>query len=109
MSKERIVIVAYRPLPGKKESLKELMRTHAEILRNEGLVTKRKPILMQATDGTFIEVFGWKSKEAIEEAHSNPVVQKMWEDYAQVCEYIPVGEVLESKNLFSEFSPVDFS
>jgi hypothetical protein len=33
----------------------------------------------QASDGTVIEVFEWKSQEAIAAAHTNPVVQKMWE------------------------------
>jgi len=107
MDKERIVIVAYKALPGKERELHELMKTHVEILKKENLVTDREPILMQATDGTFVEVFGWKSKEAIENAHANPAVQKMWEEYAKVCEYIPIGEVIESKDLFSEFAAIN--
>ena len=106
MEEERIVIVAYKPLPGKEKELAMLMETHVKILREEGLVTNRKSVLMKSADGTYIEVFGWQSKEAIEKAHNNPVVQKMWEDYAKVCEYIPISEVAESKELFSEFSPV---
>ena len=106
MFTERIVIVGYRPLPGKEAKLKELMKTHVAILRKEGLASDREPILMQASDGTVIEVFGWKSKEAIEAAHSNPAVQKMWGEYAEVCEYIPIDSVKESSSLFSEFTPL---
>lgn len=106
MSTERIVIVGYRPLAGKAAELKKLMKTHVAILQKEGLASDREPILMQAADGTVIEVFGWKSKEAIESAHSNPAVQKMWGEYAEVCEYIPIDSVKESSNLFSEFTPL---
>ena len=106
---ERVVIVAYKPFPGKESELEKLMVTHWNILNNEGLVTNRKPIICKANDGTTIEIFGWKSKEAIKLSHTNEAVQKMWEEYSRVCEYIPVSEVEESKNLFSEFTPVSIS
>ena len=58
---------------------------------------------MEAADGTIIEVFGWKSKEAMVVAHSNPALIAMWEAYEQVCENVPIGKVPEASNLFSEF------
>lgn len=103
---ERIAIVAYKPFPGKESELEELMRTHWDILNSEGLVSQRKSIVARASDGTFIEVFGWKSRQAIESAHSNEVVNKMWNDYSKVCEYIPVSDVPECLQIFSEFDPV---
>jgi hypothetical protein len=105
---ERIVMVGYKPLPGKETELKSLMKTHWDILNKEGLVSDRESIICQSTDGTIIEIFGWKSKEAIEQSHSNETVQKMWTEYSKVCEYVPVGKVDESLNLFSEFDPIDF-
>ena len=106
MTTERIVIAAYKPFPGKEEALRELMKTHVETLRSQGLVTGRTPITMQGADGIVLEVFGWKSKEAIESAHANPVVQEMWEQFGTVCEFIPAREVPEMANLFSEFDPL---
>ena len=104
---ERIVIVGYKPLPEKEEALKELMKTHWQVLDKENLVSKRKPIIMESENGTIIEIFGWKSKEALELAHSNPAVLKMWGDYAKVCEYVPIGNLKECGNLFSEFTPLN--
>jgi hypothetical protein len=101
----RIVIACYKPKPGQQESLRALARDHLSILRSQGLVTDRDSIMMEAGDGTIIEVFEWKSKEAIEAAHSNPVVLKMWERYAAVCDYVPVGTVPEAAQMFSEFTP----
>jgi hypothetical protein len=107
MNTERIVMVGYRPLPGKEAALNELMKTHVPRLRKEGLVSDREPILMISKSGTYIEVFGWKSKEAIDAAHKNAEVQKMWGEYSEVCEYVAVNSIAETGDLFSEFSPVE--
>lgn len=101
----RIVIVAYKPKTGKAESLRQLMRQHYTILREQNLITDRASIIMEAKDGTIIEVFEWKSKQIIEQAHNNPAILKMWRQYAEVCEYVPVSKVDEASTLFSEFTP----
>lgn len=33
---------------------------------------------MEAGDGTVVEVFEWKSQAAIDSAHTNPEVQRLW-------------------------------
>lgn len=104
---ERIVIVGYKPFQGKEEELKELSKSHWKTLHDLGLVTDRRPVVMQAENGAIIEVFGWKSKMAMEEAHSNPDVLKMWSKYSKVCEYVPIATIKEAENLFSEFSPIN--
>lgn len=102
----RVVISCYRPKPGQQAALDALMRTHVKTLRSVGLVTDRAPITMQAKDGTYVEVFEWMSSEAIAAAHSNPVVLDMWEAYGKACDYIPVAQVPEALQMFSEFTPV---
>lgn len=102
----RIVIACYRPKPGMNQRLAELTRTHLDLLRREDLVTDRKPIAMEAGDGTVVEVFEWKSRAAIDAAHTNPDVQRLWEAYAEVCEYVPIADVSEARELFSEFTPL---
>ena len=103
----RIVIACYRPKPGHEEDVRTLVRGHLPILRSQGLVTDRVSIVMEAEDGTVIEIFEWASPEAIHAAHTNPVVLEMWESFAEVCEYAPVADVPEAENLFSEFTPLD--
>jgi hypothetical protein len=75
---ERITIAVHRPKPGKETQLMELIREHLPILNGQHLITARKPIVMQAEDKTMVEIFGWKSTEAIREAHTNPEAQKLW-------------------------------
>jgi hypothetical protein len=104
-----MVIVAYRPKPGKQPLLLELTKEHLRILRGQDLATERPSYAMQASDGTVIEVFEWKSKEAIAAAHANPMVQKMWERYAEACEYVPLASVKECSELFAGFAPIDLT
>ncbi len=102
----RIVIVGYRPKPGKAEALRSLASAHMQRLRAEGLVTPREAIIMEASDGTMAEVFKWKSKEAIESAHKSLAVQALWKEFSDVCDYVPVASIAEAKQSFAEFAPV---
>jgi len=103
----RIVIAAYRPRPGKQSQLAKIVRNHLPVLRTEGLVTDRAPVVMRAKDGTIVEVFEWKSSRAIERAHSNPAVQALWKEFDAVSTYVKVSTLAESQDLFAEFEPVD--
>ena len=103
----RIVMACYRPKPGQEEALRALLVDHVETLRGLGLVTERRAVAMQSEDGTFVEIFEWASADAIAAAHEHPAVLKMWEQYAAVCDYVPVGAVPEASRPFSEFTPVD--
>ena len=103
----RMVIVAYRPRPGKDAQLLELTREHVPILRSQGLATERAPYAMRSVDGTIIEVFEWVSQQAIRDAHTNPVVLEMWKRYEDACEYVSLTTVKECSDMFAEFDPVE--
>ena len=102
----RIVIVGYRPKEGRERELEDLMKQHLPVLRKEGLATKRESIIMRSQNSTIVEVFEWKSQKAIEEAHSNKAVQRMWKEYADCCDYVPLTDIEEAGILFSEFEPL---
>jgi hypothetical protein len=101
----RIVIACYKPKAGKDKALRALIVDHVPTLQRIGLVTERTPILMESKDGTLVEVFEWASPEAIEAAHGHPAVLRMWEEYGKVCDFVPVAQVPEAAQLFSEFTP----
>jgi len=94
-----IVIVAYRPKPGRESETLDLVRSRVPTLRKEGLVTDRTPIIMRAGDGTIIEVSEWKSQEAIAAAHKNPNVLVMWNRFFEVCDCIPLNTLSESAEM----------
>lgn len=102
----RTVIAVYRPRPGRQADLEAVVARHWHTLSAQGLVTAREPFVMRAVDGTLVEVFEWLSTEAIEQAHQNAEVQKLWEAFNAVAEYVPIAEVPEAKQVFSEFKAV---
>jgi quinol monooxygenase YgiN len=102
-----VVIVAYRPKPGKEREILELVRARVPTLRKEGLVTDRVPAMMRTKDGTIIEVSEWKSREAIDAAHKNPNVLAMWDKFFAVCDCVPLKTLAEAEEMFAGFEPID--
>ena len=101
-----IVIVAYRPKPGKETELLELVRSRVPTLRKEKLVTDREPVIMRARDGTIIEISEWKSRKAIEAAHKNPSVLAMWNKFFAICNCVPFRTLAEAEEMFPNFEPL---
>ena len=101
-----IVIVAYRPKPGRKTELLKLVRSRVPTLRREGLVTDRAPTIIRARDGTIVEVSEWKSREAIDAAHKNPNVLAMWNKFFAICDCVPLNTLAEAKEMFAGFEPI---
>jgi quinol monooxygenase YgiN len=98
-----VVIVAYRPKPGKEKQLLELVRSRVPTLRREGLVTHRTPVIMRARDGTIVEVSEWKSQEAIDTAHKNPNVLAMWNKFFAICDCVPLKTLADAEKMFAGF------
>ena len=101
-----VVIVAYRPKPGKEKELLELVRDRVPTLRKENLVTDRVPTIMRAKDGTIIEVSEWTSREAIDAAHKNPNVLAMWNKFFALCDCVPLKSLAEAEEMFAGFEPI---
>ena len=101
-----MVIVGYRPKPGHEDGLLALTREHVPTLRRLGLATERPALAMRSKDGVIVEVFEW-ADGAIEKAHQHPDVTAMWARYAAVCDYVPLSELSETKDLFAQFEPID--
>jgi hypothetical protein len=101
-----VVIVAYKPKPGKEADLLQLTREHILLLRAEGLATDRPVTACQAKDGTIVEVFEWVAGGAAR-AHSNPAVLKLWERYGAACDIVPLVSLPEASNMFASFTPLE--
>jgi quinol monooxygenase YgiN len=102
-----IVIVAYKPKPGRESDLLELVRRRVPFLRGEGLVTDRRPTIMRCRDGTIIEVSEWKSQAAIDAAHKNPNVLAFWNEMFAVCKCVPLKTLPEAEQMFAGFDPLE--
>jgi hypothetical protein len=105
-SGKTIVIVAYKPKPGKEADLLQLTREHVPLLHAEGLATGHPVTACQAKDGTIVEVFEW-ADGGVQRAHTNPVVMKLWERYAAACDIVPLTSLPEASTMFASFTPLD--
>lgn len=101
-----MVIVAYRPKPGREADLLALVRDHVPDLRRLGLATDRPALAMRGAGGVVVEVFEWATS-AIAGAHRNPAVLEIWAAYAAVCDHVPLGDLPEAGALFAQFEPVE--
>jgi quinol monooxygenase YgiN len=101
-----LVICSFRPKPGKEKELLGVVRDHLPVLRSQNLATDRTPVVMRASDGTIIEVFEWKHQAAIDEAHRNPEVGKLWARYEACSQYISLRDVPETTGPFPGFEPI---
>jgi len=101
-----VVVVAYRPKPGKEADLLQLTREHVPLLRAQGLATERPVVAAKAADGTVVEVFEW-APGGVVKAHANPVVLELWKRYADACEIVPLASLAESSTMFASFAPLD--
>ena len=104
----KIVIGTYKPKPGKEAILDRLVHNHVKVLRNQGFATSRQPMIMKAGGGTVIEILEWVSKNAIEEAKKNNDIIEYWNQYADVCDIIPISQIMESTISYSEFTPFSY-
>jgi hypothetical protein len=102
-----VVIAAYRPKPGQEKLLLEVVKTHVPVLRQQKLATARPVQVLRASDGTLLEIFEWVSDEAVEKAHHDPVVQKMWERFSKVSDFCTLASVPGAQEPFPHFEPVD--
>lgn len=99
----RTALVCHRPKSGQAEVLRTLVGTHHARLYEQGLVTRRAPIVMQARDGALLELFEWKSARAIDEARENPVVRVIEERYTAVADRVPLAALPEASAAFASF------
>ena len=102
----RFVIVAYTPKPGREKALLAAVEKHLQVLHAQRLITERPGYVMRAADGTLVEVFEWRSAEAIAQAHTNPAVQALWAEFGAACDYTPLARLKETQQMFAEFDAV---
>jgi hypothetical protein len=103
----QVVFALYRPHAGKEAELRRLIAQHVPTLRRLELITDRPAVLVKSRNGTFIEIFEWRSNDAARQAHEHPEVAKIWEAMGPISD-LPALETLEEiKNRFPHFEPVD--
>jgi hypothetical protein len=100
-----VVIVAYRPKPGRADALMRLVHDHVKQLQEWGLATSRPPLILHAADGILVEIFEWH-EGALARAHEDPRVHGMWAAFGAACDYVKLRDLAEAGEMFATFAPV---
>lgn len=94
-----MVIATYRPAPGRDAELQALIEEHAPVLRGEGIVTGRAPVVMRADDGTIVEALELASDLSIERAQRSAAVRDLWARLQSVCTSVNLRAAVPSAPL----------
>jgi hypothetical protein len=103
----RTVIVAYTPKTGQEGALLAAVQKHLHVLKAENLVTDKPAYVMRSRAGVILEVFEWRSADAIAAAHKSPAVGALWAEFNAACDYTPLVNIAETTQRFAEFDSVD--
>ena len=101
-----VVIAVYRPKPGKDAEAREIIAGHVPTLRTLGLATSRPVVLLQASDGSYLEIFEWVEGGA-DKAHHDPRVMAVWNRIGETCEMLPLSALPGAQHPFAHFVAVD--
>lgn len=102
-----VVFALYKPHAGKDEELRRIISLHLPVLRRLELVTDRPAILAKSRNGTYIEIFEWRTAESAGLAHHHPEVAKVWEAMGAVSDFALLDSLEEGKEPFPHFEPVN--
>ena len=104
----QIVLAMYRPHEGQRDALKALIDVHVPTLREYEFATDRQTLLLEGSDGTFIEIFEWVSEDSHTQVHRIPAASKIWEQMAVVADLmVRLSDLPEADLTFPHFRPVD--
>jgi quinol monooxygenase YgiN len=101
-----VFMALYRPKPGKENELKEVLKVHIPVFREERLLTNRELLTLQAEDGTIIEIAEWKSSEAIDKAHQSEKVMAVWDKIGAAAELTNLSSLTEAQYPFPNFKAI---
>ena len=87
--------------------MRELLSRHVPMLRAEELVTDRPVTFVRArSDGTYIEIFEWRSNDHARRAHENPKVAELWAALEAAAEFVRLADLREAARSFAHFEPI---
>jgi hypothetical protein len=92
MSKDQVhtVLCHYAVIAERESEFRSLLAQHWPTLRKLDLVTDEPSQIYRIVDGEgrplILEIFHWKSDDAVRMAHEHPDVQAVWEPMMPLCE-----------------------
>jgi hypothetical protein len=102
-----LALAAYRPRPEREDDFLVFLHEELALLRRRGHVTERRAPVVRAPKGELLVVLEWSTDHAVDDAHADPDVLKVWDRKAELAEYIAPAALSGSDIPFARW-PVIF-
>ena len=98
-----LTFAMYKPNEGKETELMDILKDHIPTLKELGLITSREPATLKTEEGVIVEVFEWKSEEAVDMAHRHPAIGQLWGKMGGICTFPGMKDLKEAHQPFPAF------
>ena len=100
----RISLAAYRPRSGRDAELLEVFEAEFACLRAGGHVTDRPVPICRTDRGEYLAILEWSSDHAVDDAHQDAEVVRVWARKAEVAEYMAPRDLAGSDVPFVSYT-----
>ena len=100
----RISVAAYRPRPGMERELLDMFEAEFASLRAGGHVTDRRVPICRTERGEYLAILEWSSDHAVDDAHRDPDVLRVWARKAEAAEYLAPRDLAGSDVPFVSYT-----
>ena len=105
-----VVLAVYRVAEKSQADFLRIVGEKREYFLKSGYTTPRAPIFLRSSSSPefLIDIFEWASEQAIEKAHSDPVVLRYWSEMEGlwIDGGLGLSQLPESDEAFAGFEPV---
>jgi len=101
-----IAIGAYRVHEGREELFLEALRQDITTMRDEGLISDWRAMILKAGANVFLQMVEWADEDAPARSSSNERVMAIWTKKRTLAEYISLSEVPGADRLFPSFEEI---
>jgi hypothetical protein len=106
-----VVLAVYRVAERAQPDFFRVIKDKREYFAKTGYTTSRPAILLQSTQNRefLIDIFEWASEQAIERAHSDPIVLRYWSEMENlwIDGGLRLSQLPESEEAFAGFAPIE--
>lgn len=100
----RVLVVAYRPLPGKKEALLELLERQHRHARAMGVLASQAPWLCEGIHGEILYIVGFDVGADVDRLWENEDFQDIDAQIANIATMIPIRSLDEASASFMDLA-----
>jgi hypothetical protein len=101
---KRMLIVSYKPLPGKRQELLDLLAHHHRAARAQGRLSAELPWLGEGVNGDIVFIVSLDGVASLESIWQDELLQDIEAAIAGVARMVPLRSVVEADAAFVDLA-----